>query len=326
MHRFIPFLRCLVVLVAVWVGWTVQATPELPAWRPIFKGIEHLTATNSTVGGDFENLSVIQALRIDLQDPDVRLLATPRITNHVTNFRETAGHTVSQFLRTNQLQAAVNAGFFDPGQYYLPDSTPMTAEGLLISEGQLVSPASFSYSASLLVSSNNVAQIIPTNWPAVSTNGVWTAVSGDYPILVNGVNIGKGFRGRGGIHGIHPRTVLGLSADRKYLFLVAIDGRQPGYSDGTYDGESAAWLLLLGASDGINMDGGGSTTMVIEDTTGNPLRLNRSSAVADSGKERTVGCHLGVYALPVPGFINDVVVLPDDDAATVMSNLRPPSQ
>ncbi|MBN9693584.1 MAG: phosphodiester glycosidase family protein [Verrucomicrobia bacterium] len=317
MHRFIPFLRRLGVLLAVCVGWQVWATPELPAWRPIFKGIEHLTATNSSAGGDFENLSVIHALRIDLADPDVRLLATPPITNHIPSFRETAGHTVSQFLRTNQLQAAINAGFFDPGQYYLPDSTPMTAEGLLISQGEVVSPPSFSYSATLLVSSNNVAQIIPTNWPAASTNGVWTAVSGDYPILVDGVNIGKKFRGLGGIHSIHPRTVIGLSADRKYLFLVAIDGRQPGYSDGTYDGESAAWLLLLGAHDGINMDGGGSTTMVIEDTTGNPLRLNRSSAVADSGKERTVGCHLGVYAPPVPGFINDVVVLPDDDAATV---------
>src|SRR5204863_1323002 len=74
---------------------------------------------------------------------------------------------------------------------------------------------------------------------------------------------------------------------------------------------------LLGASDAVNMDGGGSTTMVVEDTTGAPRRLNSSSAVADSGKERTVGSHFGVFAKALPGFINDVAALPGDTTATI---------
>lgn len=294
-----------------------QAAPELPPWTPVFKGIDHLSATNSRSSQDFENLMVANALRIDLSDPDISLLSSPRIQDYQVNFRETAGRTVSQFLRTNQVQVAINAGFFNPGEYYLPEGTAMTVAGLIISQGESVSPASFSYSASLLVDAANQAQIIPTNWPAINTDGIWTAVSGDYPVLVNGINVGRNYRGRGGIHGIHPRTAIGLSSDRRFLFLLVIDGRQSGYSEGAYDLETAAWLQLLGAQDGINLDGGGSSTMVMEDSTGNPLRLNRSSAVADSGKERTVGCHLGIYAKPVPGFVNDVTVLPDDVAATV---------
>ena len=76
-------------------------------------------------------------------------------------------------------------------------------------------------------------------------------------------------------------------------------------------------MLLLGAYDGVNVDGGGSTTLVIEDTTGVPIRLNRSSAVADSGRERTVGSHLGLFAKRLPGFINDVVASPDDTIANI---------
>lgn len=301
------------------------AQPSVTAWSPLFKGIDHLSGTNLTTSGDFENLMVIQALRVDLRDPDIRLFSTPPIDNYQVNFRETAGHTVSQFLRTNKLQVAINAGFFTPTENYLPDGTAMTTPGLLISQGTLVSPATINYSASLLVGTTNDARIIHTNWPASSTDGVWTAVSGDYPVLVKGVNVGKTYRRLGGIHGVHPRTAIGLSEDQRYLFLLVIDGRQNGYSEGALDSETAAWLQLLGAYDGINMDGGGSSTMVMEDSLGNPLRLNRSSTVADSGKERTVGCHLGIYAQPVSGYIKNLTVIPDDEAATITWTTPEPS-
>jgi hypothetical protein len=123
--------------------------------------------------------------------------------------------------------------------------------------------------------------------------------------------------GRGFIHQTNPRTAFGISQDRRFLYLITIDGRQPGYSDGAYDYETAGWLLLLGAYDGVNLDGGGSTTLVVEDSTGVPVRLNRSSAVADSGRERTVGSHFGVFAKPLRGFINDVSVLPEDTTAKI---------
>ncbi len=147
----------------LFAGWQGLATPDLPPWTPLFKGIEFLTATNVTRSSDFQNRMVAFALKIDLRDPDIRLLSSPPITNHLVNFRETAGRTVSQFLRTNELQAVINAGFFNPGEYYLPEGTPMTVNGLLISQGESVSPANFSYSACLLVDADNQARIVATN-------------------------------------------------------------------------------------------------------------------------------------------------------------------
>jgi len=73
----------------------------------------------------------------------------------------------------------------------------------------------------------------------------------------------------------NPRTLAGVRADGR-LLLVTIDGRAPGHSVGASFAESAAVLRALGARDGVNLDGGGSTAMTVgsalltrpSDTTG----------------------------------------------------------
>ena len=299
--------------------WTTTASTTIGPWEPLFKGINHTVGTNTPGGSSFSKLQVIHAIRVDLQDPDVQLFTSPRISGYVANSRESAGYKVSDFLKMNHLQIAINANFFDPSGYYLPAGTAMVVTGLQISRGVVVSAQeSASYSASLLFSTNNQPTIVFTNWPAHSNVGVYTAVSGDYPLLINGINIAHAYRGSSDpVHQPNPRTAYGISRDRHYLFLLTIDGRQPGYSDGAYDDETAGWLLLLGAWDAVNLDGGGSTTLVMQDSTGVPRDLNHSNAMADSGKDRTVGSEFGIYALPTPGFINDVVAAPDDMAVGI---------
>jgi hypothetical protein len=302
----------------------VPAATVVGPWIPKFKGVDFSVSTNLPGGGgELIHRQVVYALRVDLADPDVRLMATPRIaTNYVAGIREIGGLTVSDFLRTNRLQAAINANFFSERNYYLPAGTPMDVYGLKISQGVVVSAQDESqHAATLMFDANNRPTIRYTNWPAATTEGVFTAVSGDTVLVMAGKNIAP----RTGRLEANPRTAFGLSEDRRYLYLVAIDGRQPGYSEGAYDYETAAWLLLLGAYDGVNMDGGGSTTLVIQDTTGVPVRLNRSSAVADSGRERTVGGHLGIFAKPLSGFINDVSALPDDVTAKITWTTIKPS-
>jgi exopolysaccharide biosynthesis protein len=60
--------------------------------------------------------------------------------------------------------------------------------------------------------------------------------------------------------GRHPRAALGLSDD--HVIAVACDGRRSGVDAGLTMGELAAALHDLGARDAINLDGGGSTTLV----------------------------------------------------------------
>ena len=286
----------------------VEAGTVLGPWTPLLKGIDHAVGTNTPGGGGFATLQVVHAIRVDLTDPDIQLFATPRMSNYVANSRETGGLKVKDFLTNYKLQMAINANSFDPSGYYLPAWTPMDASGVLISRGTVVSTqAGSGHAAAVMFTTNNQATIIPTNWPARSTTGIYTAVSGEYDVLDAGVNVGLKYRGNSGVmHQLQPRTAFGLSQDRRTLYLLTIDGRQPGYSEGALDWETAAWMILLGAYDAVNLDGGGSTTLVVADSMGKPVELNHSSAVADSGKERTVGAHFGIYAKPLPAFINEV--------------------
>ncbi|MEI6342255.1 MAG: phosphodiester glycosidase family protein [Verrucomicrobiota bacterium] len=307
------------------LAFNMDAAPVLTAWQPLFKGIDLARGTNTVSSGDFNNRMVMHVLRIDLADPDVRLLPSPRITSYVAGLRETAGMTVSRFVESQGVQVAVNSNFFDPTSYYLPEGTPMLVSGLQVSGGQLVSSGNLDHSASILFDASNRPTVVHTNWPVASTVGVESAVSGDYPIVVRGVNIGRLYLNQSGfIHDTNPRSAMGVSADQRHLYLMVIDGRQA-QSAGALDYETGAWMLLVGAHDAINMDGGGSATMAMQSATGAALRLNASSAVADSGKERTVGSHFGVFAKPLPGFINDIVAVPDDASASVTWSTTAPA-
>ena len=68
--------------------------------------------------------------------------------------------------------------------------------------------------------------------------------------------------------GRQPRTLVGWNPAGQ-RFLVTVDGRQPETSVGMTLAEAADLLLALGATDGINLDGGGSTTFVAAGTVVN---------------------------------------------------------
>ncbi|HUR99288.1 MAG TPA: phosphodiester glycosidase family protein [Pyrinomonadaceae bacterium] len=61
----------------------------------------------------------------------------------------------------------------------------------------------------------------------------------------------------------HPRTAVAKLKDGQFL-MITVDGRQPGVSVGMNLQELAEYILSLGASDAMNLDGGGSTTMYVD--------------------------------------------------------------
>jgi hypothetical protein len=61
----------------------------------------------------------------------------------------------------------------------------------------------------------------------------------------------------------HPRTGVGISRGGERLILLTVDGRQEG-SAGMSLEEFARLMAGRGVAEGLNLDGGGSTTMVID--------------------------------------------------------------
>jgi exopolysaccharide biosynthesis protein len=59
-----------------------------------------------------------------------------------------------------------------------------------------------------------------------------------------------------------PRTAIGFSQDGKRMFLLTADGRQPAFAEGLGLDELANMMVELGAYSALNLDGGGSTTLI----------------------------------------------------------------
>ena len=76
---------------------------------------------------------------------------------------------------------------------------------------------------------------------------------------------------------LHPRTALGLDPEGRWLTLAVVDGRQKGYSEGMSELELAALMAELGCSDALNLDGGGSSAMLLKDEAGRLQFKNRPS-------------------------------------------------
>ncbi len=89
----------------------------------------------------------------------------------------------------------------------------------------------------------------------------------------------------------HPRTAVGLTA-RNRLLMVVVDGRYDG-SRGVTLAELAELMASLGATEAMNFDGGGSSTLVVQGKViNNPV---------GKGVERPVPTGLGVFRVPEGG-------------------------
>jgi hypothetical protein len=120
--------------------------------------------------------------------------------------------------------------------------------------------------------------------------GITDGVSGR-PLIVDRARISDELHQFENRNTREPRTAVGVSEDGKKVILVTVDGRRATSHGGTLY-EVAELLIELGAYRGLNLDGGGSTTMYVASEGG---VVNRPSR----GWEREVVNHIGVIA-PAP--------------------------
>lgn len=266
-----------------------------PRWRPIFQGIEH-----AELATDTPRALVVQVLRIDTSADGLELFATP---GNGDKPLETDGQTTRDFLEENELSVAINTHFFDPCCNRLPGEAKDLI-GLSIAQERLVSPNADQSQRDVMVfgsdfvgDEHSLNARLHLDAPDVNTDsidwllGVSHAIAG-HAILIGG-ETHAGSDAFATNH--HPRTLVGVSGDQNTLYLVTIDGRQPAFSMGASLAEAAAIMHHVGASDALNVDGGGSTTMVLRDPDGASQLLNSPSG----GSERVVGSNLGLRALPL---------------------------
>lgn len=96
---------------------------------------------------------------------------------------------------------------------------------------------------------------------------MYTAIGGG-PMLVQDGKVKiyndeeKQFDGKQGLIDKHPRTAMGYTADG-YLIILVIEGRNPGIAEGASLEQEAKMLVNLGCVEALNLDGGGSSCMLV---------------------------------------------------------------
>ncbi len=133
-----------------------------------------------------------------------------------------------------------------------------------------------------------------------------TAVGGGPVLLEDGIILPDGVLGAPLPHQRSPRSAIGID-DQGNLLLVVVDGRQPQLSAGLNLADFARLLHNLGATHALNLDGGGSSTLVVRELgQTNTLVTNSPS----DGRARPVGNALMITGPMPDGIAAEIFIAP----------------
>lgn len=280
------FLALASLAVWVWLGglraprflenWTASG-PEFEPWQSLEPGIEYSRALRTS-----PRPLRIHALRVDLRDPSLEVVV-PRA--EYAGGGETRALWPLTWLKRHDLRAAINATPFTPAPIF--PSRPTRLQGLAISDGQRWSEPTGNLD-NLVVAPDGSIRFLQGKMPIGDAR---FGAGGFLVIRRDGVNTGD--------TSVRDATsVVGVSADRRWMYWLVVDGGQPGYSEGVTPKEASELIAELGASDALRLDGGASSALAV--AAGGNRVLNRSRNPVYSGAPRPVGNVLGVRRKVAP--------------------------
>jgi hypothetical protein len=276
----------LLMIIGGYLIW-LRIYPPLPHTRhqQLFEGIRYLREVRR-----IPRPLVINLLLVDLTNQQLSFLVTP---GEQVAQGELRARTTSQFLTEFKLQVAINGSFFfpfhsnAPWSYYPHVGDPVKVLGLSSSRGQVYSPAN-KYFATFYLSADNRASF------EQPLGEIYNALSGKELLLKQGQPPESLTKGEYNTTP-YPRSAIALDQEATTLILMVVDGKQTGYSEGVTLHELAEIIKEYQGYTALNLDGGGSATLVTEGPLGKPVLLNSPFHTRIRGRERPVANHLGIY-------------------------------
>jgi hypothetical protein len=228
---------------------------------------------------------IAHIVTVDTKAENISFLVTPGNKDDPLPLK---ARTTSRFLREFNVQIAINGDGFSPWYsngpffYYPHSGQHVKPNGFAASKGDIYSD--YRKSPTLFISKKNQASFR-------KPGDVYNAISGDRMLVREGKPVA-------GLDDVTPapRTAIGLDNSGEKLIIIVVDGRQPFYSSGATLKELANYLVYYGAQTAINLDGGGSSSLVFEGLFGSAKLVNSPIHTGIPGRERPVGNHLGIFA------------------------------
>lgn len=198
-------------------------------------------------------------VRIDLTDPKLQIaVGSGGPDPDGPGPWETILTPTSQIAKNNDFDLAINTVFFmnnrdhtkSPIKYQAGDWS--SSVGLVMNAGQVLTVRR--EGVPIVFDRKNRAAIVPMDKIPQDAR---TVVSGNQQIVENAKPVAKL-----NPDDRAPRTAVGVADAGKTLVIFVVDGRRKGWSEGMTMVELAQKMADLGCTEAINLDGGGSTTLV----------------------------------------------------------------
>jgi hypothetical protein len=290
--RIGSLLGCLILALPL----LFYAIPHLH--RPVRTVLEKSLFEGITYRREARNLPrpiMLHVVKIDLTAPGVDLLVTNGQPAEASpDNTELKARTASEFLQEFDLQLAVNASFFypfrekTPWDFYPHSGERVNAVGQAISNHMQYSSPELDWPT--LCFANSRAQIAPNGTCPAATQ---QAVAGS-ALLVSQGQAAPIPPDSADSDAAYSRTAVATDRTGETLWIIVIDDKQLFYSEGVTLPELTQMLLEFGVDQAINLDGGGSTTLVTDREI-----LNAPIHTRIPMRERPVANHIGVYARPL---------------------------
>jgi hypothetical protein len=276
-------IASILLIPGCWLFSTFIMRPlPIEQMRQLYPGITYFRSVRSE-----PRRIIIHAVQVDLTSSAITFLVTP---GDPKADQPLQAQTTSKFLNKFDLQIAVNGDGFTPWRsnsifdFYPHTGDGVTPMGLAASQGKKYANG-VKNEVTLYISEDNHASF--NN----AAGNVYNAISGDRILLSRG-EIEKDLPDD---DAPNPRSAVALDREAKTLWIVVVDGRQPGYSEGVSLREFAQILADYGLDTALNLDGGGSSTLVMEGWLGFAKVLNSPVDRYIPGLERPVANHLGIW-------------------------------
>jgi hypothetical protein len=277
----LPIAGICAILAGAVAVYTRGRPPQIPTREKLYNGITYTRSVRLS-----PRPLMLHVITVDTRGTGARVLVTP--PDDRDGQYPLRARTTSEFLDEFEMQVAINGDGFSPwwsrgvADYYPHEGDPVAPRGTTASRGKLYWTSQAAV-PTLYVSSRTTFSFEAPARP-------FNAISGE-TLLVMGGNLLPDLDDSI----TQPRSAIGYSRNGRYLYLVVVDGRQPFYSEGMTVQELARLMASLGAEYAMNLDGGGSSTLVMRDARGHTRVLNSPIDNYIPGRERPVANHVGIY-------------------------------
>jgi exopolysaccharide biosynthesis protein len=310
-------VRMMLFMVALAVSGCISELRGSQIVQHPYMGITYITRTDTSPRN--ETMHIVE---VDLTAPGISFELTPP-----GGTLETVRQTTLGFLNQVNAQVAVNSHFFLP----FPSSDPNAMLiGLAASNGNVYSSfeapvqsyAIVTNAPAINIDASNHASIVHDNTSFPDGKHVqenvtlWNTLAGSAQIVTNGVKTIPTYADAQNPGGLltpggpasysnsnswynltNARTVIGLSQDDQTLVVFTVDNA--GGSRGMTLPEIASLLISdYGVYNALNLDGGGSTTLAMQNPATHVGQIVNVSS--DNPNGRSAGSNLAIFAAPVP--------------------------